>query len=121
MLRGCQNDMRSLRRSMSIETEIGAILDSHDHPDESESQLWHDLARWVFAEDDDGERVREIPASYEMTDEVAETLLDEVASQVPGLETASDWASAARYFEAENNHGLKGPDARRAIALRKRR
>jgi hypothetical protein len=60
---------------MTIGQEIVGILD-HDHLaasdsplDESESQLWRDLAARVFEPDDDGELVREITASYEMTGE----------------------------------------------------
>lgn len=106
-----------MKGSMTIEHDIVAILDDPDHPEEPQSQLWDDLATWVFEEDDDGELVREIPSSDEMTADVADRLLDEAAIRVQGLKNGSDWASAARYFEAENVHGLSGPAARRAIAI----
>jgi hypothetical protein len=97
---------------VSEEDEVTAILDDEGSPDESGSQLWHDLSTWVFAHRDP-----EIPSSNEMTTPIAETLLEDAVAKVGGLQTAEDWRSAARYFQAENVHGLARPAARRALAL----
>lgn len=99
---------------MTEDEEIAAMLDDDGPVDESDSKLWADLAKWAFAEG------RDIPASGDMTTAQAERLLDDAAATVSGLETAEEWQSAGRYFQAENFHGLERPACARALALRKR-
>jgi hypothetical protein len=93
------------------EEEITAILDEETSNDEPGSKLWADLCTWAFSQDP------EIPSSDEMTTAEAQQLLDKAANEVEGLETAEAWRSAARYFQAENFHGLSRPACARAIAL----
>jgi hypothetical protein len=98
---------------MTDEEEIVAILDGEGPNDEPESKLWADLYTWAFSQDP------EIPSSDEMTAAEAQRLLDKAAAEVEGLKTAEEWRSAARYFQAENFHGLERPACARAIALAK--
>ena len=98
---------------MNEEEAIVAILDGEGPNSEPESKLWKDLAEWAFSQEP------EIPSSDEMTAADARRLLDEAAAEVEGLKTAEEWRSAARYFQAENFHGLERPACARAIALAK--
>jgi hypothetical protein len=91
--------------------EIDRILSDYSDPKESESRLWRDLATWAFSRDP------EIPA--DIPRKLVAQLLDDAAAQVKELKTATAWASAARYFQAENFHDLEGPAAARAVALKK--
>lgn len=94
---------------MTTDERIDAMLQD-DSPEDAASGLWNVLSRWVFGHDP------EIPASDEMTPQLAEQLLDE-AAEVGGITTAAQWASAARYFTAENVHGLVVPACQRALRL----
>ncbi|HEY1557280.1 MAG TPA: hypothetical protein VGF94_20730 [Kofleriaceae bacterium] len=91
---------------------IARILADYSDPDEPESRLWRDLAKWVFA------------CPRELVDGVskraADHALEDAARRVKGLTTAAAWGSAARYFQAENFHDLEGPAAARAVASAKR-
>lgn len=91
--------------------KVAAILDDYSDPDESDSKLWEDLATWAFSQDP------EIPPSDEITPTEVGRLLDDAATRVRGLKTAASWGSAARYFQAENFHGLEVPAAQRAASL----
>ncbi|HEY4058635.1 MAG TPA: hypothetical protein VGM39_18610 [Kofleriaceae bacterium] len=102
---------------MGSPDDIAKILDEVISGEE-DGALWRDLAAWAFEEDDDGELVRDIPASDEITPAIATALLDEIGSKIAGLRTSAEWASAARYFQAENFHGLSAPAAMRALDLR---
>ncbi|MES2642883.1 MAG: hypothetical protein V4850_25590 [Myxococcota bacterium] len=90
------------------QAELSACLDDDGSRGESGSPLWRDLANWAFAQ------VPEIPSSDVITHAQAEALLDAAAREVSGLETPEQWRSAARYFQAENFHGLEVPACRRA-------
>jgi hypothetical protein len=93
-------------------TTVAAASDSCFEVAPGEDERWRDLradlGTWAFA---DG---RHIPASDEITPEEAERLLDDAAAHVTGLEGPAAWSAAARYFQAENFHGLEGPACRRA-------
>jgi hypothetical protein len=95
-----------------MDDEVAAILDANVDGEET-TQLWTDLAKWAFAQPD-------IPSSDEMRLAIAKALLDKATAEVDGLQTAEQWASAARYFQAENFHGLTRPACIRAIKLRLR-
>jgi hypothetical protein len=76
---------------------------------ETSSPLWEALGEWAFADEQE-----DIPSASEMTAAEAERLLDDAAAHVPGLAGPEAWRSAARYFDAENFHGLTMPACRRA-------
>lgn len=76
---------------------------------EGTSQLWRDLSKFAFAlppEDTEPER--------------AEAVLGRAAESITGLDSEAGWASAGRYFQAENFHAFERPCCARAWQYRKR-
>jgi hypothetical protein len=91
---------------------LAACLSTGASPDEWKSALWTALADWAWSYDPD-----DIPDAESMTADQAAELLDDARRQVPGLDSADGWRSAARYFQAENFHGFVVPCCERALQL----
>jgi hypothetical protein len=90
------------------ERYVDACLDTNVEGENS-SRLWRDLAKFAFAlPDEDTEPER------------AESVLDRAAQSVAGLDSEAAWASAGRYFQAENFHAFERPACARAWKLKAR-
>jgi hypothetical protein len=99
-----------MREDAERERYVDACLeDSASIEGENQSQLWDDLAKFAFALPDD-----------ETGPDSAEAVLDRAATRMAGLDSEAGWASAGRYFQAENFHSFERPACARAYALRQR-
>ena len=76
---------------------------------EGASQLWKDLSKFAFA----------LPEEDTAPDR-AEPGLDRAATSIAGLDSEAGWASAGRYFQAENFHSFERPACARAWKHRPR-